>query len=138
MLLTKDFCKWELNGGLSKTVFVVAENPVFPGVVVSKCSPEEKEFERQCGKANSLTEFPVGQELPFGNAEGEETDATGLPSEAGLHLHSKARALASHVLKSASARSFLLKREHRTPYYIRVVCCGRPHCLASMPHRAQI
>lgn len=30
LLLTKDFCKWELNSGLSKGLFVVAKTPVFP------------------------------------------------------------------------------------------------------------
>ena len=68
LLLTKDFCKWELNSGLSKGLFVVAETPVFPRGGVSKRSRVDKEFEGRSGRVNSFTAFPAGQESPFGNA----------------------------------------------------------------------
>lgn len=101
LLLTKDFCKWEFNGGLSERLFGVAENPVFPEAVVGKHSSVERECEGRYGEFNSLPGCPTGQ----------ESHCTVLSSESGLCLHKEPRRLTSFLLKPASARSFLLKKE---------------------------
>lgn len=49
LLPTKDFCKWELEEGLSKRCFVGAEKSIFPGPVVKRF-PVETEAEGKRGQ----------------------------------------------------------------------------------------